>query len=304
MKTKYSVVIPVLNEEKNVLPLYKEIISVLGDKQTEIIFVDDGSTDKTREKIKKTKAKFIFFRKNFGQTAAIDAGIKQANGKYIITLDGDLQNDPNDIPKMEKYLNKHDLDFVCGWRKNRKDSFSKRFISKGAGFLRKYLVNDQIHDSGCTLRIYKKECFADVNLRGEMHRFIPAILRWRGFKLGEIPVHHRPRIHGHSKYNIKRTIKGFVDMINLWFSRKYSTRPLHFFGSLGVLLFLFGLTLGVVLFIARFWGNYSLSDKIWPLVSVFLILFGFQMFVSGLLMDRVIDSSSDKYYFIKESNTS
>src|SRR5690606_36402750 len=184
----------------------------------EIIMVDDGSSDGTL-KVLKTLAPVtvIRLRSNFGQTAALDAGIKAAQYPYIITMDGDLQNDPADAPRLIAHLEEHDLDVVSGWRKNRKDPFSKKFISRGANVLRGILVNDGIHDSGCTLKIYRKECFDNVNLYGEMHRCIPALLKMRGFSIGELPVNHRPRHAGKSKYNLKRTLKGLVDMIMIWF---------------------------------------------------------------------------------------
>ena len=159
-------------------------------------------------------------RKNFGQTAAMDAGIKAAQYDYIVTMDGDRQNDPADIPKLVKYLEDNNLDIVSGWRKNRKDTVMKKFTSRVANFLRGIIVKDHIHDSGCSLKIYKKECFDHINLYGEMHRFIPALLKIKGFEVGEVVVNHRPRTAGVTKYNWKRTVKGFVDMISLWFWSK------------------------------------------------------------------------------------
>lgn len=297
-----SFVVPVMNEAGNVNKLHQEVVKAakkIGNS-FEIIFVDDGSTDNTVEVLKKLKPiKIIEMRRNFGQTAALDAGIKESQGKYLATLDGDLQNNPADIPKMLKKLKKEDWDVVCGWRVKRKDSFSKRFISKGARWLRSFLVADGIHDSGCTLRVYKKECFEDLNLRGEMHRFIPAILKWRGFKITEMPVDHRSREYGVTKYNFKRTVKGFLDMLSIWFFRKYESRPLHMLGSLGLLFTLIGTSMIILQLIARLFFSYSLSDKIWPLFSIFLILFGIQLFFSGLQMMMLLDKNSYKSYMIK-----
>lgn len=298
-----SFIVPVMNEKGNVQQLHKEIVAAgkkIG-KSFEIIFVDDGSSDGTVSELHTLKPlTLIEFRRNFGQTAALDAGIKAAKGEFLVTLDGDLQNDPADVPEMLKKLLKEDLDVVCGWRQKRKDSASKRFISKGAKWLRSFLVNDGIHDSGCTLRVYRKECFEGVNLRGEMHRFIPAMLKWRGFRIGEMVVNHRARVHGKSKYNFKRTLKGFLDMLSLWFFQKYSARPLHFLGTIGLGLFTLGGLMGIWLIIARLFFGYTLSERIWPLTAVFLVLFGFQMFVSGLIMDLVIQTKETRNYWVKE----
>jgi len=204
MKASISVVVPVYNEEGNVAALHQEIKEVCEREQFdyEIIFIDDGSTDQTREIMKTLKPlKAIYMRRNFGQTAAMDAGIKAAVKDYIVTMDGDRQNDPADIPNMIKYLEENKLDVVSGWRKNRKDKKAKKFTSRGANLLRKIIIKDKIHDSGCSLKIYKRECFQDVNLYGEMHRFIPALLENKGFKVGEIVVNHRERTSGKTKYN-------------------------------------------------------------------------------------------------------
>ncbi|MDA3814736.1 MAG: glycosyltransferase family 2 protein, partial [Patescibacteria group bacterium] len=245
---KLSIIIPVLNEEGNVLNLHKEIMDTFNknDLRGEIIFVDDGSSDKTVQELKKiSPIKIIVFRKNFGQTAAMDAGIKLATGEILITMDGDGQNDPADIPRL---LDKIDegFDVVSGWRKNRKDPWSKKLLSRGADKLRKVLIDDQINDSGCSLKAYKKECFENVDLYGEMHRFIPAVLKIQGFRIGEIVVNHRPRMSGTTKYNYKRLVKGFLDAISVWFWRKFSARPLHLFGGLGLFC-------GIVGVLTLFW---------------------------------------------------
>ena len=243
-----SVVVPVFNEEGNVRELHKEILEVCKKEnyKFEIIFVDDGSKDKTPEICKELKPlKYIRMRKNFGQTAAMDAGIKLAQYDYIVTMDGDRQNDPADIPKLVNYLEENDLDIVSGWRKNRKDTVMKKFTSRVANFLRGIIVKDNIHDSGCSLKIYKKECFDHINLYGEMHRFIPALLKIKGFEVGEVVVNHRPRTAGMTKYNWKRTIKGFVDMISLWFWSKYAVRPLHIMGAGGMISIFLGIVCAI-----------------------------------------------------------
>jgi len=289
-KPYLSIVAPLYNEEGNAKELHRRIVETCQKtgKPFEVIFVDDGSTDGTAQECLGLKPlKFIEFRKNFGQTAGFDAGIKQSQGEIIITMDGDLQNDPNDIKLLLEEMDKG-FDVVAGWRFKRKDSFSKRFFSRGANLLRKILIQDHIHDSGCSLKAYKKECFEDVDLFGEMHRFIPAILELQGFKVSEVKVNHLPRIHGKTKYNWKRAIKGFVDMISIWFWRKYSNRPLHLFGGLGIISTIFGIIILLWMAVEKIFFQTQLSEKIWPLMGVFLIMVGIQLFVFGLLADIMI----------------
>ena len=303
-----SVVVPVFNEEGNVRELHKEILEVCKKEnyKFEIIFVDDGSKDKTPEICKELKPlKYIRMRKNFGQTAAMDAGIKLAQYDYIVTMDGDRQNDPADIPKLVNYLEENDLDIVSGWRKNRKDTVMKKFTSRVANFLRGIIVKDNIHDSGCSLKIYKKECFDHINLYGEMHRFIPALLKIKGFEVGEVVVNHRPRTAGMTKYNWKRTIKGFVDMISLWFWSKYAVRPLHIMGAGGMISIFLGIVCtiwSIVLFVL----GYKMSNNIMPpLLTVFFIIVGLLMFIFGLMSDMMsktyYGSGIDKSYSVKET---
>lgn len=301
-----SVVIPLMDEEKNVAKLHQEVIKIFKKEklQGEFIFIDDGSTDNTLEELKKLKPiKIISFRKNFGQTAAMDAGIKEAQGEIIVTMDGDLQNDPADIPKLIKKLNEG-YDVVSGWRKNRKDSFSKRFFSRGANFLRGILIKDGIQDSGCSLKAYKRECFDDIDLYGEMHRFIPAVLKIKGFKIGEVVVNHRPRVAGVTKYNFKRAFKGFLDMLSVWFWRKFASRPLHLFGFMGLVSMLAGSSLLIWMFVERAFFGSSISNRIWPVIGIFLFFIGIQFLIFGLLADIMVKifhkTKNEKPYNIKE----
>ena len=292
---KLSVVSPVYNEEGNVIELHKQILAsltLLKKKNKisdfEIILVNDGSKDKTLEIMKTLNpVKIVNLRRNFGQTASMDAGIKSATGDVIITLDADLQNDPADFELLLDEMAKG-YDVVCGWRHKRKDSFSKKFISRGAKMLRKFFVDDGIHDSGCTLKAYKRECFDNIDLQGEMHRFIAAILRWEGFSITEIRVNHRPRTSGKSKYTWKRTIKGFVDMISIWFWRKYSARPLHIFGGLGMAAFVFGVALTVLAFLVKFFLHVSVSYITLFNFGLFFCTAGIVSFTAGMISDIAI----------------
>lgn len=301
-----SVVIPLKDEEKNVAKLHKEVKDAFKKNKLkgEFIFVDDGSEDGTLEALKKLKPiKVISFRKNFGQTAAMDAGIKEAKGDVIVTMDGDLQNDPADIPRLLKKM-KEGFDVVSGWRKNRKDSFTKKFFSRGANFLRGILIRDGIQDSGCSLKAYKKECFDGVDLYGEMHRFIPATLKIKGFKIGEIIVNHRPRVAGKTKYDFKRAFKGFLDMLSVWFWRKFSSRPLHLFGFVGIVSSFIGFILLAWMFAAKVFWYQPIGNRIWPIMGIFLVLAGTQFFIFGLLADILIKTfhrvRKERPYNIKE----
>ncbi|QQS61604.1 MAG: glycosyltransferase family 2 protein [Candidatus Moraniibacteriota bacterium] len=285
-----SVVVPLFNEEGNVEKLHSKIVSACNalKRPYEIIFVDDGSHDKTLEEARAlSPLTLIEFRRNFGQTAAFDAGFKASQGEIIVTMDGDLQNDPADIKLLLEEIEKNDFDVVSGWRHKRKDSLSKKIFSRGANLLRKVLLHDTIHDSGCSLKAFRRECFDNLDLYGEMHRFIPALLEIQGFRIGEVKVSHHPRTQGITKYNWKRGIKGFVDMVSVWFWNRYSHRPVHLFGGAGLLLLFMGSFLLTWMAIEKIFFGAELSEKIWPLMGVFFIMIGVQFFIFGLLADIV-----------------
>ncbi|MDE7311634.1 MAG: glycosyltransferase family 2 protein [Eubacterium sp.] len=288
---KISVVVPIYNEEENVKELHREICDICEQEkyEYEIIFIDDGSKDRTGESCKQLyPLKYIRLRRNFGQTSAMDAGIKAAQYDYIVTMDGDRQNDPADIPKMIAYLEENDLDVVSGWRKNRKDTVMKRLTSRGANILRGIIVKDHIHDSGCSLKVYKRECFRSISLYGEMHRFIPALLQIKGFNVGEIEVNHRPRTKGVTKYNWKRTFKGFVDMISVWFWNKYSTRPLHMMGCIGIISVFSGICCEVWPLIYALTGHKREKNRLYPLLAISFVITGVVFFVLGLMSDVLV----------------
>jgi len=305
--TKISIIVPIFNEVENVANLHTEIKSVCDGAGFiyEIIFIDDGSTDGTYDKCKTLQPlKLVRLRRNFGQTAAMDAGIKQAKNDYIVTMDGDGQNDPADIPAMIDYMRENDFDVVSGWRKKRKDSFFKRFASRSANLLRKIIVRDGIRDSGCSLKVYKKECFNNLNLYGEMHRFIPALLKIKGFTIGEIVVNHRPRRAGKTKYNWRRGVKGFIDMLSVWFWHKYAVRPLHLLGGVGIIMLISGTVMGVLTTINYFVRGQSLTDDFLSFLMLACFFSGLFLFVCGLLSDVLTKiyygSKMDVPYSIKD----
>ncbi len=285
-----SFIVPVYNEVENIEKLHQEILTVartLG-VDFEIIMVDDGSSDGTYKKLLQlSPITVIRMRSNFGQTSALDAGIKAAQYPYLITMDGDLQNDPADAPALIRHLEDNELDIVSGWRKNRKDPISKRFVSRVANQLRKVLVEDGIHDSGCTLKAYRKECFDQVSLYGEMHRFIPALLKMRGFQVGELVVNHRPRAGGKTKYNFSRTLKGLVDMIVIWYWNRYAMRPFHFLGGIGIVIMIFSFFSGVMSLIQFFQGQ-DMSETFWPMFTLLSFLIGAQFFILGFISDMLM----------------
>ncbi len=306
-ETYLSVIVPVFNEQGSIANLHARIVNICRqiNNPFEIIFVNDGSFDQSLAIMKNLyPLTIINFRKNFGQTAALDAGFKLAQGKYLVALDADGQNDPIDIPRLIEKLETEDLDCVSGWRNKRQDNFCKKISSRMAASLRKLLINDGIHDSGCTLKVYKKECFESVDLVGEMHRFIPAILKINGFKIGELPVEHHPRTTGKTKYNFKRGIKGILDMFAVWFWKKYVNRPLHLFGSLGLFLTVFSLAGGVLMVYLKIVKDQSLSDTALTALVPICFLMGVQFFIFGLLADMLSKNfhaiKKEKTYVIKE----
>ena len=243
-----SLVVPVYNEEENIAPLHARIQEALKEHDFEVIYVNDGSTDGSRsnlEKLARTdpRAKIIHFVRNYGQTAALTAGIRNASSDILITLDADLQNDPHDIPKMLTVLDSCDV--VCGWRKDRKDNFLIRTLpSKIANALISKLSNVHLHDYGCTLRVYRREFIHDIPLYGEMHRFIPIYVTWAGAKIEEVPVTHHPRVRGYSKYGLWRIPKVLLDLTTLKFLRDFFVTPIYFFGWVGIFIALFGILCG------------------------------------------------------------
>lgn len=301
-KPYYSVVVPMYNEAGNAASLFKELHAEMKKlkKPFEIIFVDDASTDETVNELKACKPLTIIqLRQNAGQSAAMDAGIKHAVGTVLITMDGDGQDDPSYIPALLAEMKKG-YDVVCAWRHHRKDSLGKRFISSGWKYLRAMLVDDVVHDAGTQFRVYKRSVFEGVDLFGELHRFIPALLNWRGYSITEVKVNHRPRIHGITKYSWTKVFKGFSDMIYMWFWHKYSARPVHLFGTAGLISTGIGFFLLAILAYVRLLHGYYLSDKIWPLVGFFFVMIGIQMFMTGVLAANLVRMDSAAKYYVDD----
>lgn len=288
-----SVVIPVFNEEENVPYLYSELKTVLDSlcQEYEIILVDDGSRDQTLsllEGIQKQDGRVVVIslRRNFGQTAALSAGFDEAKGEVIVTLDADLQNDPADIPQLLEKAKEYDV--VSGWRVNRQDPFlSRRLPSMVANSIISKVTGVHLHDYGCTLKAYHREVVKGIRLYGEMHRFIPAIASWMGTSITEMPTHHRPRRFGRSKYGISRIIRVILDLITVKFLISFSTKPIQFFGLLGILSVLGGIVISLYLSVVKLMGQ-EIGRRPLLLLGVLLIILGVQLVAMGLLGEMLV----------------
>jgi len=306
-----SIVIPIYNERESIKKLYEKLDKTLSgmNLKYEVMLIDDGSTDGTFNELLKIHRKnrlykIIRFRKNFGQTPAISAGFNYAEGEVVITLDADLQNDPGDIPVLISKLNEG-YDIVSGWRKNRKDkAVTRRFPSIIANKIISKLTGVHLHDYGCTLKVYKKEVVKNINLYGEMHRYIPAIASWMGVKVAEVPVMHHSRRYGKSKYGVSRTIKVILDIITLKFLLSYSQSPIQIFGLAGLFSGLVGFIMTSYLIIMRLFFNQPLADRPLFILSIFMILIGVQLVTIGLMAEvlmRVYHKVQDRStYVIKD----
>lgn len=294
MPPALSVVIPAYNEQDAIGPLYarlKPVLDRLG-RPYEIIFVDDGSRDRSWARLEELQAKdsgvrLIKLRGNFGQSAAIDAGFKHVRGQTVVTLDADLQNDPQDIPRLLQVLDSG-YDMVTGWRHPRHDGPLKVLFSGIARHLRQIFVEDNIHDSGCSLKAYRREAADALNLYGEMHRYIPALLQLQGFRITETKVHHHPRKIGQTKYTASRVFRGFMDLVVVTFWQKYSLRPSHFFGAIGMAMGVGGFAMWLILLYRKFSANMVLTASNLPLLASLLIIVGIQFFLFGLLADMIM----------------
>lgn len=310
-KIDVSIVIPLLNEADNLELLSSQLQQFLNawQRSCEIIFVDDGSTDNTFEILKRVQTndhrfRVIRLRRNFGQTAAFSAGFSYAKGDIIITMDGDLQNDPTDIPRLLEKIDEG-YDIASGWRVNRRDKFiTRRVPSQIANLLISKVTGVKLHDYGCSLKAYRREVIENTKLYGEMHRFIPALASWMGVRVAEIPVNHAPRQFGRSKYGLGRTIRVVLDLLTVKFLLDYATRPIQIFGFFGLLSLGGGMALAAYLTVLRLFFQEPLSDRPILLLAILLILMGVQMITMGLLGEmtvRVYHEAQDKpIYMIRE----
>lgn len=308
---KISVVIPIYNEEENVTLLYDELTEVMKSMACsyEILFVDDGSTDSTLSILQSMQAEdqrivVVKFRRNFGQTAAMSAGFDYSSGDVIITMDGDLQNDPRDIPRFIQKIGEG-FDVVTGWRHDRKDAFlNRRLPSIIANKIISWTTGVALHDYGCTLKAFRKEVIKNIHLYGEMHRFIPAIASGMGISFTEIKVNHRARQFGTSKYGISRTIRVVLDLITVKFLLSYATRPIQIFGLLGVISGTAGFLIALIMTIQRQFFDIPLSDRPMLLLAIVLIFVGIQFISIGLigeLQARTYHETQKKpVYYVKE----
>ncbi len=302
-----SVVITVFNEEENVKPLLEQLHQALRAYHHEVIIVDDGSTDRTVDKIKqyaRPNVKLVILNTNYGQTAAMAAGIQESSGLYIATMDGDLQNDPTDIPFMLEKLKNEKWDVVAGNRKDRKDgTLLRRIPSLLANRLIRQLSGVHIRDYGCTLKIFSREIARNLGLYGELHRFIPILAVVQGGKIADVDVKHHPRKFGKSKYGLGRTLKVVSDLILMVFFRKYFRRPIHFFGPLGLVCFFLGSATSFYFFILKLLGN-DIWGRPLLILGITLVLAGIQFLTFGVIAELIMriyyESQNKKTYNIRE----
>ena len=304
-----TVLVPVLDEESSVAELTERVTEVLeaAGRSFELVFVDDGSRDATAEQVRAAhgrdrRVKLVRFRRNFGKAAAITAGVEVSRGRIVVTMDGDLQDLPEEIPRLLEKLETEDLDLVSGWKQDRQDPFSKRVPSKVFNWAVRRLAQIDLHDFNCGFKAYRREVLEQVAIYGELHRYIPVLASRRGFRIGEIPVAHQRRRHGRSKYGWDRFYKGLLDLITVLFITKYTRRPLHLFGVIGLICISIGFAIN--LYLATMWfiaqstwvelqallgigAGFSLSGRPLLLFGILLMLLGFQTLTTGLLGEMI-----------------
>ena len=301
-----SIIIPLLNEEESLGELYS-IISEVMDKNSlsyEICFVDDGSTDKSLDVLKELRQnnkniKILSFRKNYGKSAALSEGFKLARGEYIITMDADLQDDPAEIPNLINKLNEG-FDMVSGWKKKRNDPLTKTIPSKFFNYTTSLLTGIKIHDFNCGLKAYRKEVIKEIPVYGELHRYLPVLAHWRGFRVGEIIVQHHPRKYGVTKFGWRRLFHGFFDLLTVLFITRYRQKPLHLFGSVGLASLTTGFT--ILIYLSILWlQGYGIGDRPLLILGLLLVIVGMQSFSLGLIGEMITNSSDEEIsYSIRE----
>jgi len=305
-----SIVIPLLNEEESLRELTEWINRVLENKYTfEIIFIDDGSTDNSWEVIKDLVEQYSFvqgvrFTRNYGKSAALQVGFEKAKGDVVITMDADLQDNPDEIPEMFRMITEEKYDLVSGWKKKRYDPLSKTIPTKFFNWTVRKLSGIPLHDFNCGLKAYRNEVVKNIEVYGEMHRYIPVIAKWAGFQnIGEKVVVHRPRKYGHSKFGIARFIRGPLDLITIMFVSRFGKRPMHFFGSIGTFLFLIGFIIAGYLAYAKiFLGLTKMADLPIFHLALLCMIIGSQLFIGGFLAEMIGRISPDRNkYVIRET---
>ena len=302
-----SIVVPAYNEEESLQELIQKLSQTLHglNKKCEIIIVDDGSTDETLSTSIKLKKEFpllkiISFRKNYGKSAALSEAFKLADGDYVITMDADLQDDPEEIPNLISTLESGNYDLVSGWKKERHDPLSKTIPSRIFNFVTSKISGIKIHDFNCGLKIYRKAVVKDLKIYGELHRFLPVLAHWNGFRVGEVTVQHHPRKFGKTKFGISRFFNGFFDLLTVIFITRYQTSPLHIFGMLGLMAALFGFAIELYLSILWFLGE-GIRNRPLFFLGILAIIVGIQFIVFGLLGEMITARFAEQtHYSIKE----
>ncbi|WP_281542744.1 glycosyltransferase family 2 protein [Maribacter aestuarii] len=302
-----SIVVPLYNEEENVALLTQKIHESLSGYSYQIVYIDDFSTDRTKQVVKDMgddKVHLLELKKNYGQSLALAAGLDYASGEYIITMDGDLQNDPSDIPQMLSFAINDEYDVVTGIRQKRKDSLVKKIPSKIANFLVRRVTKLDIKDNGCALKVFNKSIAKDLNLYGEMHRFITLLAHLEGAQIKQVPVKHHARHAGVSKYGLERVFKVVADMMLLLFIRKYFQRPIHLFGIFGFLMILLGVLINIYLLIVKLGFGEDIGTRPLLMFGMMFILAGIQLFTIGIVMELLIrtyyESQKKRPYRIKK----
>jgi glycosyltransferase involved in cell wall biosynthesis len=306
-----SVVVPLYNESENLADLYRQLSDALHrlGRPFEIVLVDDGSSDGTREALlelerRDPRVRAVILRRNFGQTAAFSAGFDRSRGDVVVTSDGDLQNDPADIPALVAKLESEDLDMVCGWRRRRRDPLSKRIPSFFANRLISWSTGVGLHDYGCSLKAMRGDVARGIRLYGEMHRFIPAVASWMGVSLAEVPVNHRPRTRGHSKYGLGRTVRVLLDLFTVKFLLSYGTRPAHLFGLMGLASGGLGFAVLAYLAVLKLFFDEAIGGRPLLLLGALLFLTGVILVSFGLMGELLVrtwhESQGKPIYVVQE----
>ncbi len=305
---KISIVVPLFNEEESLVELHERLSKAVCslEKPIEFLYIDDGSTDNSMQVLsdlhnKDPQVRVVQFRRNYGKSAALALGFKEARGEFIVTLDADLQDEPYEIPNLVKKL-EEGFDLVSGWKKIRKDPFIKKNTSKLFNFVTRKMTGLGIHDMNCGLKAYRREVTETVNVYGQLHRFLPVLAQWQGFKVGEVVVKHNPRKYGKTKFGASRFIAGFFDLVTVLFITRYTKRPLHLFGLIGLGSFIVGVGISTYLAVERLFLGRYLSDRPLLFLGILAIVVGVQFVSIGLLGEMITESRKDNTnYSIKKT---